>query len=460
MCLLIRNGEIVTSKERYFADIYIEDETISAIGRHIEVLPGTKIIDATGKYIFPGFIDPHVHIHLPFMGTFAKDDYKTASTAALVGGTTTLIEMCCPSRNEDAMEGYNTWKRKAAGLSACDYAFHMAVTRYDEKTEAQLREIVADGTTSFKIFLSYKNFFGVDDGEMYQTLKLAHELGVIVTAHCENAELVSRLQQELIAAGKTGAEWHEPSRPETVEAEGTIRFATFLETTGATGYVVHLSCGPALRAALDAKARGVKISVESVLPHFLLDKTYAAREGVEGLKYVMSPPLRDQRNQATLWQALEDGGIDTVGTDHCPFDLEQKLLGKDNFTLIPNGIPGLEDRVNLMYTYGVSRGTLSLNRFVDALSTKAAKLFGLYPRKGEIAVGSDADLVIYDPAYRSTISVKTQHMNCDYSGFEGVEIDGRPDVVTVRGKVQVKDGSFVGEYGRGELLRRKPLLTA
>jgi dihydropyrimidinase len=460
MCLLIRNGEIVTSKDRYFADIYIEDETISAIGRHIEVLPGTKIIDATGKYIFPGFIDPHVHIHLPFMGTFAKDDYKTASTAALVGGTTTLIEMCCPSRNEDAMEGYNTWKYKAAGLSACDYAFHMAVTRYDEKTEAQLREIVADGTTSFKIFLSYKNFFGVDDGEMYQTLKLAHELGVIVTAHCENAELVSRLQQELIAAGKTGAEWHEPSRPETVEAEGTIRFATFLETTGATGYVVHLSCGPALRAALDAKARGVKISVESVLPHFLLDKTYAAREGVEGLKYVMSPPLRDQRNQATLWQALEDGGIDTVGTDHCPFDLEQKLLGKDNFTLIPNGIPGLEDRVNLMYTYGVSRGTLSLNRFVDALSTKAAKLFGLYPRKGEIAVGSDADLVIYDPAYRSTISVKTQHMNCDYSGFEGVEIDGRPDVVTVRGKVQVKDGSFVGEYGRGELLRRKPLLTA
>jgi dihydropyrimidinase len=460
MCLLIRNGEIVTSKDRYFADIYIEDETISAIGRHIEVLPGTKIIDATGKYIFPGFIDPHVHIHLPFMGTFAKDDYKTASTAALVGGTTTLIEMCCPSRNEDAMEGYNTWKHKAAGLSACDYAFHMAVTRYDEKTEAQLREIVADGTTSFKIFLSYKNFFGVDDGEMYQTLKLAHELGVIVTAHCENAELVSRLQQELIAAGKTGAEWHEPSRPETVEAEGTIRFATFLETTGATGYVVHLSCGPALRAALDAKARGVKISVESVLPHFLLDKTYAAREGVEGLKYVMSPPLRDQRNQATLWQALEDGGIDTVGTDHCPFDLEQKLLGKDNFTLIPNGIPGLEDRVNLMYTYGVSRGTLSLNRFVDALSTKAAKLFGLYPRKGEIAVGSDADLVIYDPAYRSTISVKTQHMNCDYSGFEGVEIDGRPDVVTVRGKVQVKDGSFVGEYGRGELLRRKPLLTA
>jgi len=456
MPLLIRNGEIVTSTGRYVADIFIEAETITAIGPALPAPEGTEIIDAAGKFVFPGFIDPHVHIHLPFMGTFAKDDYRTASTAALVGGTTTLIEMCCPSRGEDAMEQYQLWKAKAAGLSACDYTFHMAVTRYDAAAEAQLREIVADGTASFKIFLSYKNFFGVDDGEMYQTLKLARELGVIVTAHCENAELVSRLQQELIAAGKTGPEWHEPSRPEVVEAEGTTRFATFLETTGASGYVVHLSCEPALKAALAAKARGVKIAVESVLPHFLLDKTYAAREGVEGLKYVMSPPLRDKANQAVLWAALEAGEIDTVGTDHCPFDLEQKLLGKDAFTLIPNGIPGLEDRVNLMYTYGVSRGSLSLNRFVDALSTRAAKLFGLYPRKGEIAVGSDADLVLYDPAYRGAISAKTHHMNCDYSGFEGVAVDGRPDVVTVRGKVQVRDGVFVGEYGRGEFLRRKP----
>lgn len=457
MGLLIRGGEIVTNTDRSFADVYVEDELVTEIGTNISVPAETEVIDATDKLVFPGFIDPHVHIHLPFMGTFAKDDYKTASTAALVGGTTALIEMCCPSRGEDAMEQYNVWKVKAAGLSACDYTFHMAVTRFDEQTEKQLREIVADGTTSFKIFLSYKGFFGVDDGEMYQTLKLAHELGVVVTAHCENAELVSRLQAELIAQGKTGPEWHEPSRPETVEAEGTTRFATFLETTGATGYVVHLSCEAALKAALDAKARGVKISVESVLPHFLLDKTYAERDGVEGLKYVMSPPLRDKRNQDVLWKALEAVEIDTVGTDHCPFDIEQKLMGKDAFTLIPNGIPGIEDRVNLMYTYGVSRGELSVNRFVDALSTRAAKLFGLYPKKGTIAVGSDADLVIYDPAYRGTISAKTQHMNCDYSGFEGVEIDGRPSVVTVRGKVQVRDGEFVGQIGRGQFLRRKPM---
>jgi dihydropyrimidinase len=456
MGLLIRNGEIVTDSDRYFADIFIEDEQITKIGKDLDVPAGTAVEDATGKLIFPGFIDPHVHIYLPFMGTFAKDTYATASVAALVGGTTSMIEMCCPSRQEDALEGYELWKNKAEGISACDYAFHMAVTRFDEKTEGQLRSIVADGTTSFKIFLSYKNFFGVDDGEMYQTLKLARELGVIVTAHCENAELVSRLQQELIAQGKIGPEWHEPSRPEAVEAEGTGRFATFLEMTGATGYVVHLSCAAALKAAVEAKERGVKLSVESVLPHFLLDKSYAEREGVEGMKYVMSPPLRDRANQEALWQGLEDGRIDTVGTDHCPFDVSQKLMGKDAFTQIPNGIPGLEDRVNLMYTYGVKTGRVSIHRFVDALSTRVSKLFGLYPKKGAIAVGSDADLVIYDPTHRGVISAKTQHINNDYSGFEGVAIEGRPAVVIVRGKVQVRDGVFVGDRGRGRFLRRVP----
>jgi dihydropyrimidinase len=401
-----------------------------------------------------------VHIYLPFMGTFAKDTYETASVAALVGGTTTTIEMCCPSRNDDPLASYRLWKRQAEGRSACDYAFHMAVSRFDETTETQLREIVADGTASFKIFLSYKNFFGIDDGEMYQTLRLARELGVIVTAHCENAELVSRLQQQLLAEGKTGPEWHEPSRPETVESEGTTRFATFLETTGATGYVVHLSCLPALKAAVDAKARGVKLSVESVLPHFLLDKTYAEREGLEGMKYIMSPPLRKKSNQAALWEALKSGQIDTVGTDHCPFDLEQKLMGKDAFTGIPNGMPGVEERVNLMYTYGVKRGGLDLQRFVDALSTRAAKLFGLYPRKGTIAVGSDADLVVYDPDYRGKLSSETHLSNNDYCAFDGFEIEGRPSLVTVRGRVQARDGVFVGERGIGQFLRRKPDLGA
>lgn len=456
MGLLIRNGDIVTAGSRFHADIYVEAETVTRIGKDLEAPPNVEVIDATGKLVFPGFIDPHVHIYLPFMATFAKDTHETGSIAALVGGTTTYIEMCCPNRNDDALEGYQLWKSKAEGKSACDYAFHMSVTKFVEETESQLRQIVADGTASFKIFLAYKNFFGVDDGEMFKTLELAKRLGVIVTAHCENAELVSRLQERLVAQGKTGPEWHEPSRPESVEAEGTGRFATFLENTGATGYVVHLSCEKALRAALDAKSRGVKIHVESVLPHFLLDKTYAERPGVEGMKHVMSPPLRAKQNQDVLWNALSLGSIDTVGTDHCPFDREQKLLGKDSFVNIPNGIPGIEDRVNLLYTYGVKSGRLDLDRFVDSASTRAAKLFGLFPRKGTIAVGSDADLVIYDPDYRGVISAKSHHVNNDYSGFEGMKIEGRPSVVTVRGAVQVRDGEFVGERGRGKVLQREP----
>jgi dihydropyrimidinase len=456
MALLIRNGEIVTRGSRAHGDIYVENETITRIGKNLEAPPGAEIIDATGKLVFPGFIDPHVHIYLPFMATFAKDTHETGSIAALVGGTTTFIEMCCPNRNDDALEGYRLWKSKAEGKSACDYAFHMSVTKFVKETESQLRQIVADGTASFKIFLAYKNFFGVDDGEMYQTLELAKRLGVIVTAHCENAELVARLQQKLLAEGKTGPEWHEPSRPESVEAEGTGRFATFLENTGATGYVVHLSCEKALRAALDAKSRGVKISVESVLPHLLLDKSYAERPGVEGMKHVMSPPLRAKHNQDVLWNALSSGSIDTVGTDHCPFDTEQKLLGKDSFVNIPNGIPGIEERVNLLYTHGVQRGRLDLDRFVDAASTRAAKLFGLFPRKGTIAVGSDADLVVYDTNYRGVVSAQAQHTNNDYNGFEGMPSEGRPSAVTVRGKVQVRDGEFVGERGRGRLLKREP----
>jgi dihydropyrimidinase len=454
--MLIRNGEIVTADSRYRADIYVEDETVTRMGRDLGAAPGSEVIDAAGKYVFPGFIDPHVHIYLPFMATFAKDTHETASIAALAGGTTTYIEMCCPSRLDDALEGYELWKAKAQGNSACDYTFHMAVSKYGAETESQLREIVRDGISSFKIFLAYKNFFGVEDCEMYQALALARKLGVIVTAHCENAELVAQLQQELLRAGKTGPEWHEPSRPESVEAEGTHHFTTFLENTGASGYVVHLSCESALKAALAAKERGVKIQVESVIPHLMLDKTYAERPGLEGMKHVMSPPLRERRNQDVLWKALNAGLIDTVATDHCPFDTEQKLLGRDAFPQIPNGIPGIEERVNLLYTYGVKRGGLDLHRFVDAASTRAAKIFGLFPRKGTIAVGSDADLVIYDPAYKGVISAARQHVNNDYNGFEGMAIEGRPAVVTVRGRVQVRDGEFVGERGRGRFLKREP----
>jgi dihydropyrimidinase len=457
MSLLVKNGEIVTASERYVADILCADETITRIAPNIPPPPGTEVIDATGKYVFPGFIDPHVHIYLPCMGTFAKDTHETASKAALVGGTTTLIEMLGPDRNEEPMAGFELWLDKAQGHCACDFTFHMTVSRCDDTAERQLVEIVKRGVSSFKIYLAYKGAFGLTDPELFRALRLARRLGVITTAHCENADLITELQRKLLAEGKTGPEWHHDSRPPVVEAEGVHHLMTFAELTDAHVYIVHLSCVEALQTALAARARGVKVWAETLIQYLLLDKTYAERPNFEGAKYVMSPPLRDKHNQNVLWNALRDGTISTLATDHAPFDFAtQKRMGEKDFTQIPSGIPSLEDRVNAFYTYGVKRGRLDLHRFVDAASTQAAKLFGLYPRKGAIQPGSDADLVIYDPTYRGTLSVKTQTMNVDYNPFEGMAIEGRPHIVTVRGQVAVRDGKFVGEAGRGRFLQREP----
>jgi dihydropyrimidinase len=457
MSLLIKNGEIVTADSRYTADIFCEGETITRIDRNITAPAGTEIIDAKGKYVFPGFIDPHVHIYLPFMGTFSKDTYETGSRAALVGGTTTLIEMCCPARKDDALAAFEFWMSQAVGKSACDFTFHMGVTKFDEKSDSQLREIVRRGISSFKIFLAYKGAFGVDDTELYRTLKLAKELGVIVTAHCENETLVAERCKELLAAGKTDPSQHHESRPPAVEAEGVHHLMTFAELTGAATYIVHLSCREALDQALAARRRGVRVNIETLIQYLVLDKTYAERPDFEGAKYVMSPPLRDARNQSVLWNGLRDGLIQTVATDHAPFDFQkQKPMGKDDFTKIPNGIPSLEERINLLYTYGVKAGKIDLPTFVNAASTQVAKLFGLFPRKGTIQPGADADLVVFDPDYRGTISAKTQAMNVDYSAFEGWKIEGRPSVVTVRGQVAARDGKFCGTLGRGQFLQRKP----
>jgi len=457
MALLIKHGEIITANERYVADILCEGESIRRIGRNLSAPQGAEVIDARGKYVFPGFIDPHVHIYLPFMGTYAKDDYCSASRAALVGGTTTLIEMCCPARQDDALASFELWQGKAAGKSACDYTFHMGVTKFDARTEKQLRQIVRRGINSFKVFLAYKGAFGIDDTELYRTLQLARELGVIVTAHCENETLVAERSRELIAAGKTGPRYHEPSRPVLVEAEGVHHLMTFTELTGAAVYIVHLSCQEALAQALAARARGVRVSVETLIQYLTLDKSYAEKPRFEGAKYVMSPPLRDKRNQAVLWQGLRDGLVQTVATDHAPFDFrKQKEMGRNDFTRIPNGIPSLEERINLLYTYGVKPGKINLHTLVNVASTQVAKIFGLFPRKGTIQPGADADLVVYDPEYRGKISVQTQQMNLDYSAFEGWKIAGRPDVVTVRGQVAVREGKFVGRYGHGQFLARRP----
>jgi len=456
MSLLIKNGEIVTPDARYVADVLCEGETITKIAPNLEAPAGAEVIEAAGKYVFPGFIDPHTHIYLPFMGTYSKDTYETASKAALVGGTTTLFDMCCPSRAEDAKTGFETWTAQSAGKSACDYSFHMGVTKFDASSEAQLREIVAAGVQSFKIFLAYKGAFGIDDAELYRTLKLAKELGVVVCAHCENETLVAERQKELIAEGITGPEGHYLSRPPEVEAEGVHHLMTFAQLTGASIYIVHTSCAEAVREAVEARLRGVDVAIETLIQYLVLDRTYAERGGFEASKYVMSPPLRDASNQEFLWKALKSGVVQTVATDHAPFDFEgQKPMGKDDFTKIPNGIPSLEERVNLLYTHGVCEGRIDLQTFVAVGSTNVAKKFGLFPRKGAVQPGADADIVVYDPAYRGVLSKATQTHAVDYNAFEGWEIKGRPSVVTVRGEVAVRDGKFVGTAGRGRFLERK-----
>src|SRR5436190_2969876 len=456
MPLLIKNGKIITASECYVADIFCENETITRIDKNIPAPPGTEIIDASGKFVFPGFIDPHVHIYLPFMGTFAKDTHETASRAALMGGTTTFIEMICPGRREKPLEAFELWLDKAQGKSACDFTFHMGVTRYDSEAEKDFQEIVKRGLSSFKIFLAYTGAFGITDEELYATLTLARKLGVIVTAHCENADLVLELQKKLLSEGKTGPEWHYWSRPPVVEAEGVHHLMTFAEMTGAHVYTVHTSCEESLAEAVRGKERGVNVWVETLIQYLLLDRT-SAEPNFEGAKNVMSPPLRDKKNQEVMWKALADGSVATLATDHAPFDYAtQKQMGKDDFTKIPNGIPSLEDRINLYFTHGVKGNKIDIQRFVDTASTQAAKLFGLFPRKGAIKLGSDADLVVYDPNYRGKISAKTHQMNLDYNSFEGFEIQGRPHVVTVRGKVAARDGKFVGESGRGQFLKREP----
>jgi dihydropyrimidinase len=375
----------------------------------------------------------------------------------LVGGTTTFIEMICPGREEKPLQAFETWLGKAEGQSACDFTFHMGVTRYDEEAERDFKEIVKRGVSSFKIFLAYKGALGVTDEELFKTLRLAKSLGVITTAHCENADLILELQKKLLSEGKTGPEYHYWSRPPRVEAEGVHHLMTFAELLGAHVYIVHLSCEEALTEAMHASARGVSVWVETLIQYLLCDKTDAEKKDFEGAKFVMSPPLREKRNHDVLWNALQKGFVSTLATDHAPFDFAtQKQMGRGDFTKIPNGIPSLEDRMNLYFTHGVKTGRIDLHQFVNTASTQAAKIFGLFPRKGAIQPGADADLVVYAPHYRGKISARTQHMNLDYNAFEGMEISGRPEAVTVRGQLAVRGGKFVGDPSRGQFLQRVP----
>ncbi|MEM7625759.1 MAG: amidohydrolase family protein [Planctomycetota bacterium] len=481
MPILIQNARLVTADADFPGDLYAADDKITTIAPPGSLSPAdlpadTAVLDGAGKLLMPGFIDPHVHIHLPFMGTFAKDDHPTASRAALVGGTTTYLEMVCPSRDEEPLEAYELWRNKAA-TGVCDYGFHVGVTRFDDDVERQLRALVADhGQRSFKVFLAYKGAFGVTDEELLGVCELAAELGVTVTAHCENAELVANQQATLVRAGRVGPGWHEPSRPTHVEAEGVHHFCTFLKMTGATGYVVHTSCREAVETVNRFRGEEVDVAIETVIPYLTLDDTFAQRDAstghdpFEGAKYVMSPPIRSRQHREYLWSALAAGFIQTVGTDHAPFDFAtQKHMGcpdpakavdadfnpthtASDFTKIPNGIPSIEHRADLLFT-GVTDGAITLPQFVAAVSTNAANLFGLRT-KGHLAPGYDADLVLYDPDAPRTISAQTHHMATDYSGFEGVTHPGHATHVFLRGRPAVADGRLVDNLPPGQAAPR------
>ncbi len=459
MGLLIRGGRVITADDDRAADVYCAGETITRIEPGIDpaALPrDTEVIDAAGKYVFPGFIDPHVHIHLPFMGTHAIDDWDSASRAALAGGTTTLIEMICPGPADGPYDAFETWMSKATGVAAVDWSYHMSVVRYQPEVREQFQAIVKAGVASYKVFLAYKGALNLADGDLFALMGDARRQGVIVTAHCENADAIDAMQAALLAAGKTGPEWHGPSRPPVVEADGVHHLCAFAELTGAHVYTVHTSCDEAVREALAARHRGVRVWIEAVAPHLVLDETYAARPDFAGAAYVMSPPLRHASNQQVLWHGLRSRAISTVATDHAPFTLEQKQMGRSAFTKIPNGIPTLQERVDLVHTNGVRAGRLDLMTMVDACATQAAKLFGMYPRKGTIRVGSDADLVVYDPAFEGTFTKQDSHSKAAYNAYEGWPRSGRAHVVTVRGQVQARDGRFVGTMGRGRFVAREP----
>ncbi|HBA85751.1 MAG TPA: dihydropyrimidinase [Verrucomicrobia bacterium] len=459
MSLLIQNGEVVTAEGRAFADILCEGETIVSIERHLPKPAGAEVVDAAGCYVFPGFIDPHVHAYLPLKDFCSKADYASTSRAALIGGTTFFFDFCGASRDETPLEALARWNDMSRGNSACDFSYHMTVARFDPRMAEQLAAVVQRGIPSFKVYLAYQGVLDLGDAELLQVLTLAKKLGALTLAHCENAGTIAARQQELLAEGKTGPEWHEPSRPSSVEADGVRHFLEFAGRAGASAYVVHLSCAEALQQAEAARQRGVRVHIETMPHYLLLDRTYAERPHFEGAKYVLSPPLRDKSNQPVLWAALARGAIETVGTDHCPFDFEgQKTLGRDCFTKIPNGIGGIEDRINLLHTYGVLEGRLDLSTLVAVASSNPAKLFGLYPRKGALQVGSDADLVVYDPAHPGVISARTQSTQVDYNPYEGFAVRGRPRVVTVRGEIAVRDGVFVGDAGRGRFTSREASL--
>jgi dihydropyrimidinase len=455
MTTLIRNGTVVTSTSTTLADVLIEGERIAEVGPDLTAPAGAKIIDATGVYVIPGGIDVHTHLDMPFGGTTSADDFETGTRAAAFGGTTSIVDFAIQARGTRMRDALDTWWKKAEGRSTIDYGLHMIVTDLANSGLEDMDDMVNEGVASFKLFMAYPNVLMVDDATIFKALSRTAKNGALICMHAENGSVIDVIIAKALAEGKTAPIYHALTRPPRAEAEAVHRAIAMAEIAGAPVYIVHLSSEDALNQVREARDRGVPAFAETCPQYLLLSIEELERPNFEGAKYVFTPPLRPKENQPKLWDGLKHDHLQVVSTDHCPFCFEdQKILGKDDFTKIPNGGPGIENRLQLMYHHGVNAGKISLNRFVEITSTTPARIFGMYPQKGEIARGSDADLVIWDPNAAYTISVKTHHMRVDYSMFEGFQVRGNARTVISRGEVIVDGGQFFGKAGRGQYLKR------
>jgi dihydropyrimidinase len=453
MRTLIKSGTVVTAVDQYRGDVLVEDEKITLIGSSLD-LSVDKTIDASGKYVLPGGIDVHTHLDMPFGGATSADDFETGTIAAAFGGTTSIVDFAIQYRGQTLHHAWETWMKKAEGKAAIDYGFHMIMTDLNDQVEQEMDALVRQGVTSFKLFMAYRGVFMLDDGSIFKALLRTGQNGGTICMHAENGDVIDVLVQRALKAGHTAPKYHALTRPARAEAEATHRAIALAEIADVPIYIVHLSAAEALQMVTEARDRGLPAYAETCPQYLFLSYDNYEEPGFEGSKYVMSPPLRDQAKQAQLWRGLAFNDLQCISTDHCPFCLKEKRLGENDFSKIPNGAPGIETRMSLVYDGGVRAGRISLNRFVELTSTSPAKIFGLFPRKGTIAPGSDADIVVFDPNRTVTLSARTLHMNVDYNPYEGRQVTGAADTVMSRGRVVVEGGTFVGRKGAGSFLKR------
>jgi len=453
MSTVIRGGTVVTAEQSYAADVLIDGERIAGVGPNLQ---GDKVVDAAGCYVMPGGIDPHTHLEMPFMGTTTADDYDTGTKAALAGGTTMVVDFCIPNHGQKLLDAWADWDRRSA-TARTDYAYHMCIVSWSDAIGEEMAAVVAKGVTTFKHFMAYKGALMVDDEEMFASFKRCAELGAMPLVHAENGDVVAALQAELLASGVTGPEGHAYSRPPEVEGEAANRAVMLADQAGVPLYIVHTSSIEAHEAIRRARSLGRRVYGEPLIQHLVLDETeYLHPDWDHAARRVMSPPFRDRTNQDDLWNGLRAGSLQVVATDHCAFTTEQKRSGRGDFTKIPNGTGGLEDRMPVLWTRGVGTGRLTMNEFVAVTSTNIARILNLYPRKGAIAVGADADIVVWDPKATKTISAATQHSAIDYNVFEGIAVEGLPRTTLSRGEVACHDGKVSAEPGRGRFVPRQP----